>query len=148
MYAVYDAVSRSDGLQWVMTAKVCVCVCVCVCICLSSPSNQSLYWWNCWLCDEYTCTCRWSWVAWWWKGVTDKHQLHVKTSPRSPAIRYILPVNGRVHVSYMYMYAFLLKSLASLIFFFFDFWKVVSDFWLRSSFVGTQVCTWYDRFIF
>ena len=40
MYAVYDAVSRSDCLQWVMTAKVCVCVC----LCLSSPSNvlQSL----------------------------------------------------------------------------------------------------------
>ena len=34
MYAVYDAVSRSDGLQWVMTAKVCVCMCVCVCVCV------------------------------------------------------------------------------------------------------------------
>ena len=35
MYAVYDAVSLSDCLQWVMTASVCVCVCVSVSLCLS-----------------------------------------------------------------------------------------------------------------
>ena len=63
------------------------------------------------------------------------YQLHVKTSPKFPAVRYILPVNGRVHVRISS------KKFGISDFFFFDFWKVVSDFWLRSSFVGTQVCT-------
>ena len=64
--------SSSLTCQAVETTGI-LCVCVCVCICLSSPSNQNFYRQNCWLHDEYTCTCRWSWVAWWRKGVTDKH---------------------------------------------------------------------------
>ena len=40
MYAVYDTVSRSDCLQWVMTAKVCVCVCMCVCVCVCVCDHQ------------------------------------------------------------------------------------------------------------
>ena len=47
MYAVYDAVSRFDSLQSVMTAKVCVCVCVyvcvrvCVCVSYAGVANSS-----------------------------------------------------------------------------------------------------------